>query len=386
MPGPFQRFELERIMSEWEQVVDYNLSESGAHPLKLKELLSHDPGLLDQMLESELGYGYAEGSPALREAIAQYYPSATADNVLVTVGCIEANYLVYSTLLGEGDQVAVELPNYLQGWGVAQNLGADTRTFSLDSDRGWALDTDSLEAAVTDKTRLVAICNPNNPTGQMLTDAEIDAVISAAKRADAYILADEIYAGAERETDDVTATVYGRYDKVLSAGSLSKAYGIPGLRIGWIVGPVDFLKELWARHEYLTISTAKLSNHYLAPLALRPDVRAHLFDRTRDYIRRGWENFAPWIEDHSDILSLTPPKASAISFLKYDLKIDSVSLVERMIRDGSVLIGPGDYFGIPNHIRISYGLPKDFLMEGLDRVSKVLRQVADEETGQAAGA
>lgn len=373
-------------MSEWEQVVEYNLSESGAHPLQLKELLAYDPSMLDQMLESELGYGYAEGSPELREAIAQYYPGAKADNVLVTVGCIEANYLVYSTLLGPGDQVAVQVPNYLQGWGVANNLNADRRTFSLDPDRDWALNVDSLNEAVTDRTKLIAICNPNNPTGQILTDSEIDAIIAAADRSGAYLLADEIYAGAEREGDAVTPTIYGRYDKVLSAGSLSKAYGAPGLRIGWIVGPQDILKELWARHEYVTISTAKLSNHYLAPLVLRPDVRSALFDRTRQYIRDGWARFEPWIDEHRDILSLTPPRASAISFLRYNLKIDSVTLVERIIRDGSVLIGPGDYFGIPNHIRISYGLPRDYLMEGLGRISKVLRQVADEEGGMAAGA
>jgi aspartate/methionine/tyrosine aminotransferase len=382
----FQRFELERIMSEWEQVVEYNLSESGAHPLQLKELLAYDPSMLDQMLESELGYGYAEGSPELREAIAQYYPGATADNVLVTVGCIEANYLVYSTLLRPGDQVAIQVPNYLQGWGVANNLNADRRTFSLDPDRDWALNVDSLNEAVTDKTKLIAICNPNNPTGQILTDSEIDTIIAAADRSGAYLLADEIYAGAERGSEAVTPTIYGRYDKVLSAGSLSKAYGAPGLRIGWIVGPQDILKELWARHEYVTISTAKLSNHYLAPLVLRPDVRSALFERTRQYIRDGWTRFEPWIEEHKDILSLTPPKASAISFLRYNLKIDSVSLVERIIRDGSVLIGPGDYFGIPNHIRISYGLPHDYLMQGLGRISKVLRQVADEEGGVAAGA
>ncbi|MBT5875888.1 MAG: aminotransferase class I/II-fold pyridoxal phosphate-dependent enzyme [Candidatus Latescibacteria bacterium] len=373
-------------MSEWEQVVEYNLSESGAHPLQLKELLAYDPSMLDQMLESELGYGYAEGSPELREAIAQYYPGATADNVLVTVGCIEANYLVYSTLLRPGDQVAIQVPNYLQGWGVANNLNADRRTFSLDPDRDWALNVDSLNEAVTDKTKLIAICNPNNPTGQILTDSEIDTIIAAADRSGAYLLADEIYAGAERGSEAVTPTIYGRYDKVLSAGSLSKAYGAPGLRIGWIVGPQDILKELWARHEYVTISTAKLSNHYLAPLVLRPDVRSALFERTRQYIRDGWTRFEPWIEEHKDILSLTPPKASAISFLRYNLKIDSVSLVERIIRDGSVLIGPGDYFGIPNHIRISYGLPHDYLMQGLGRISKVLRQVADEEGGVAAGA
>lgn len=377
MPHVFQPFELERIMSEWEQVVEYNLSESGAHPMRLKDLLAYDPGVQERMLETELGYGYAEGAPALREAIAQYYPGATPENVLVTVGCIEANYLVYTTLLHPGDQVAIQIPNYLQGWGLAHNMGAVRRTFALDPDRGWALDAGQLEAAATGDTKLIALCNPNNPTGHILTSGEMDAVIRIAAKSGAYLLADEIYAGAERETDAVTPTLYGRYDRVISAGSLSKAYGLPGLRIGWLVAPKDLITELWKRHEYLTISAAKLSSHVLAPLALRPDVRASIFARTRQYIRNGWTHFEPWIERCRDILSLTPPQASAIAFVRYHLKMDSVALVHRLIRDASVLIGPGDYFGMPGHIRISYGLPPDYLLAGLDRIGHTLRHIAE---------
>ena len=164
MAAAFQPFELERIMSDWEQVVEYNLSESGAHPVKVRELIEHDPDILDRMLDTELGYGYANGSPELREAIAQYYPGATAENVLVTIGCIEANFITFQTLLEGGGEVAVQVPCYLQSWGLAHNLGAVRRTFNLDPDRGWALNTDSLEAAVSDKTKLISICNPNNPS------------------------------------------------------------------------------------------------------------------------------------------------------------------------------------------------------------------------------
>ena len=379
MAAAFQTFDLERIMSDWEQIVDYNLSESGAHPVKVKDLIDYDPGILDRMLDTELGYGYANGSPELREAIAQYYPGATVDNVLVTIGCIEANYITFQTLLEGGKEVAVQVPCYLQGWGLAHNLGAVRRTFVLDPDRGWALDTDSLEAAVTDKTELISLCNPNNPTGQILTESEMETVVGVAERSGAYLLADEIYAGSEREREEVTPTFYGRYDRVISAGSMSKSFAMPGLRIGWLAGPKDLIKKLWWRHEYLTLSTAKLSNHFLAPLALRPDVRKDIFDRTRGYIRRGWEHFKPWIQDNEDILSLAPPQATAVSFVRYNLNTDSVTLANRLIQEASVLIGPGDYFGVPNHLRISYGLPQEFLMEGLLRIAGLLRKIAEEE-------
>jgi aspartate/methionine/tyrosine aminotransferase len=386
MSQAFQPFDLERIMSDWEQEVEFNLSESGAHPMKLKELLAHDPDMLDRMLETELGYGWANGSPQLREAIAQYYPGATAENVLVTIGCIEANYITYQTLLQPGDEVAIQVPNYLQGWGIAQNMGAVRKTFSLNPDQQWALNIDEMNAAVTDQTKLIALCNPNNPTGQILTEGEMDAVLQAVDRSGAYLLADEIYAGAERETDDITPTFYGRHDRVISAGSMSKAYGLPGLRVGWLVGPADLISQIWTRHEYLTLSTAILSNHHLAPLALRPDVRDQIFARTRRYIRNGWTNYEPWLKENEDILSLVSPKASAISLVRYNLNMDSVTLVNRLIREKSVLIGPGDYFGVPKHIRISYGLPPDYLNPGLARIADLLRQVATEEaSGAAAG-
>jgi aspartate/methionine/tyrosine aminotransferase len=307
--------------------------------------------------------------------------------VLVTVGCIEANTLVYTTVLKPGDPVAVQLPNYLQGWGIAHNMGASRRTFSLDPDRGWRLNIDEMEKAATPDTKLIAVCNPNNPTGQIMTEEEMAAVVRVAERSGAWLLADEIYAGAERVTDTVTPSFCGRYERTLCAGSLSKAYGLPGLRIGWLVGPEPMIQELWARHEYLTISAAKLSSHVLAPLALRPDVRRKLFDRTRKYIRDGWKNFETWLNANGDALSLTPPQATAIALVRYNLKMDSVTLAHRLIREASVLIGPGDYFGVPGHIRISYGLPAPYLTEGLNRIARVLREIAQEEaTGAAAGA
>ena len=129
----------------------------------------------------------------------------------------------------------------------------------------------------------------------------------------------------------------------------------------------------------MTLSTAKLSNHFLAPLALQPDVRKDIFERTRGYIRRGWESFEPWVQKNEDILSLVPPQATAISFIRYNLDIDSVTLAKRLIEEESVLIGPGDYFGVPKHLRISYGLPKSFLTEGLRRIGNLLRKIAKEE-------
>ena len=132
----FQPFEMERMMSRFERKVEYNLSESGVHPLRLSELLDGDQGLLERLLGTALNYPHVNGTPELRQNIAALYAGAAADNVLVTVGAIEANYITVRTLLEAGQAIAVMLPNYMQIWGVAINHGLDMSTFSLRASAG----------------------------------------------------------------------------------------------------------------------------------------------------------------------------------------------------------------------------------------------------------
>jgi len=367
----FQPFVMERMMSKFEKEVDYNLSESGVHPLTLKELYQDDPDGLAGLLSLEMDYAHANGIPELRKNIAALYRGAGPENVLVTVGAIEANYDILWSLLSAGDEVVVMLPNYMQIWGLAKNLDLDLKSFTLDEKNGWAPDLDGLRKAVTGRTKLIAVCNPNNPTGYILKNEEMEAIIETARRAGAWILADEVYAGAERLADEQTPSFYGKYEKVLAVGSLSKAYGLPGLRIGWAVGPAGVIDELWARHEYLTLSAAMLSNH-LAAYALSPRVRPRLIQRARGYIRRGFPVLENWMSEHREILGTTPPQAAAIAFVKYRLDIPSTRFAERLREEKRVLIVPGDHFGLDRFVRISFGLPHDYLTPALGRIHDLL--------------
>lgn len=379
--SPFQPFNMERMMSKWENVVEYNLSESGVHPTTVRELVD-DPAVIEELLTTELNYPQANGTIELRERIAALYPGATPDHVLVTVGCAEANFIALQTLLAPGDEMVMMLPNYMQIWGIAHNYGMRLRPFHLKEEWGWAPDLDELNDAVSEKTKLIAVCNPNNPTGYILTEAEMNAIVAAAARVGAWLLADEVYSGAERLTDIQTPSFWGRYDKVLAMGSLSKAYGLPGLRIGWVVGPIDTVDEIWARHEYTTISTTILSNK-LAAIALSPQVRPRLVQRARDYIRRGFSTFDAWLESHQGVFTLVPPQAAAIAFPRYHLDINSTELVERLMREKSVLIVPGDHFGLDHHLRISFGLPPRYLQAGLDRIHELIVELQQVRPGGA---
>ena len=370
----FEPFVMERMMSKFEQDVDFNLSESGVHPMLLKDLLGDDDDIVNGFLDSDLNYPYVNGTPELRKNIAGMYDGATAENVLVTVGAIEANYISTRTILSTGDEIVIMMPNYMQIWGIAKNHQYKIKTFELREENGWSPDLDRLNDMVTADTKMIAVCNPNNPTGYILSDDEIDRIVAIAEGAGAWILADEVYRGAERETDKESTSFYGRYDKVLAVGSMSKAYGMPGLRVGWVAGPVETIDNIWARHEYINISATMLSNK-LAALALSPEVRPRIIERTREYIRKGYPVLEEWMNSHQGIFTFTSPQAAAIAFVRYNLDVNSTVLAERLRREKSVLIVPGDHFGMDRFLRISFGLPHEYLTGGLDRIAELIEDL-----------
>lgn len=366
---------MERYMSAYEQDVTYNLSESGVQSMLLEELLALRPGFKEELLKTDINYPHANGRPELRQNIAGMYHGAGENNVLVTVGAIEANYNSIRAVLEKGDEIVVMIPNYMQIWGIAKNHDLNLKTFQLLGERNWAPDLDELESIVTEKTKLIAVCNPNNPTGRILREEEMKEIIRIAGKAGAWILADEVYAGVEHNTDEQTPSFYGMYDKVLAIGSMSKAYGLPGLRIGWVVAPEEVVKEIWTRHEYNTLSATMLSNK-LAALALSEEIRPVIIKRARDYIRKGFPILKDWMEAQPGNLQCVAPEAAAIAWIRYDLDINSSDLAMRLIKSNpSAMIVPGDHFGLDGFMRISFGLEKEYLMGGLDVISGLLHKI-----------
>ncbi|MEO9170780.1 MAG: aminotransferase class I/II-fold pyridoxal phosphate-dependent enzyme [Candidatus Baltobacteraceae bacterium] len=366
----FVPFALERLLSTWENAVQFNLSESGVHPMTVRELFDGDGARIEALADLPMHYPQSNGNRDLRERVAALYPGARAENVLVTVGAIQANFIVLAALTEPGDTVAVMQPNYQQLWGLAQNLGRRVSTFGLNPQAAWRLDLDELRRAVTPATKLVTVVNPNNPTGRTLDASERDAIAKAASASGAWLLADEVYAGAERHGDAVTPTLYGSYERVLAVNSMSKAYGLPGLRIGWVVGPADAIARMWAWQDYVTICTTMLGNA-LAAHALSPKVRPRILGRTRNYVRRGYANLERWAAARSDV-TLFAPDAAAICFVKYHRSINSTQLVTRLREEQSTFVAPGDLFGHDGHLRISFGLPDEYVNEGLCRLGTVL--------------
>jgi aspartate/methionine/tyrosine aminotransferase len=368
---PIEIFQMERMQSTWENVVDYDMSESGVRPLTLRELV--EMGFdLESFLDVSLGYSQSNGTIELRERIASHYPGASVDHVEVTNGTSEANYLVALSQLRPGDEVAMEVPNYMQMPGVARSLGATVRTFRLRQETGWEPDWEEFEEAVTSRTRLLYLSNPNNPTGAVLSEAAMTRIADRCERTGTWLLADEVYLGAEIDRPR-TRSFWGMSDRVIVTSGLSKAYGIPGVRIGWLVGPPALAAECWSQHDYITIGPNKMSDR-IARVAVEPTNRERCYARTREILRHNLPIAREWIGRFGELLSWREPQAGAIALLKYASDVASIELAERVRRHQSTLIVPGSHVGLDGHLRIWLGGREDFLREGLRRIGVELEK------------
>jgi aspartate/methionine/tyrosine aminotransferase len=363
----FLPFELERWQSDFEHKVEINLADSGVLPLRLHELVQDDPAFGEVLLH----YPEVNGNCLLRERIAALHPGADADNVLVTVGGSEANQVVADTLLRRGDRVVVMTPGYLQLCGIAMNLGCEVEPLKLEADAAWRLDPRLVRTCVTPATRLVSVTTPNNPTGTLLNADEVQSLVQACEAADAWLHVDEVYRGSELDGCD-SRSLFGATPRTIVVGSLSKSYALSGLRIGWIVAPHELIAELWRRHEYATISAASVSM-YLAEVALSEPMRSRLLERQRKLARGGLSVVRNWVEANTDIVSLVPPQATPLAFVRYTAHLGSVQVAEALRDRADVLVAPGTYLGAEGHLRIAHALAPDRTSEALERIGKVLR-------------
>ena len=367
----FEEFELERNQSLFEHEVDYNLSESGLHPLPLKSILTEDEQ--QELLETELIYGYTTGTPMLREKIANLYTGADFDNVLATSGSAEANFVAVMTLLEPGDELIYMVPNYLQIRGIARSFGITVKELPLREELGWQWDMKELESMISSKTKMIGVCHPNNPTGSIVSKENMGKIIDIASGNDCWILSDEVYRGAELNGIE-SPSFYGKYEKTIVNAGLSKAYRLPGLRIGWTVGPKDYIKKAWAFHDYTSISIAYHSD-WVASRILDTKRRKQILDGTKQHLNQNMNTLVEWIDTCDGKLSLSPPQAGAIAFVRIKMDIPSQDLTYHIRDNFSVLLTAGKWFGLEGFLRFGYGPPNEYLLEALDRIGQSLEAV-----------
>jgi aspartate/methionine/tyrosine aminotransferase len=272
--------------------------------------------------------------------------------------------------------MAMEVPNYMQLWGVPQSLQAPVRTFRLRPECGWEPDWEEFDAAVTPRTRLLYLSNPNNPTGAILSDAAMRRIVDRCARTGTTILADEVYQGAELEGDR-TRSFWGMGDRVVVTSGLSKAYGIPGVRIGWIVGPPAIVATTWSQHDYITIGPNKISD-MVARVAVRPENRETLYARTRDVLRANLPVVERWAASFGRLLEFNRPQAGAMTLVRYTADVPSTALCERIRKEQSTLVVPGAHVGLEGYLRVWYGGRPEYISEGLRRIGVVLTSIGSQ--------
>jgi len=372
-----ERFELERWMTRWELEVDYDICESGILPLSLAELYTLiEPDAADCLQESiatmPLGYSEARGTIALRSILADTYRNTTPEDILVTTGAIEANFLVFNALLNPGDHVVAVSPAYQQLHSVPKAIGAEVDLWSVvTDDGGFAYDVDRLEALLRPDTRLIVINSPHNPTGAILESEGLDRVLDLARARNAWVLSDEAYRWLEHLGGaTLVEPARNRYEKAISVGTVSKPFGMPGLRIGWLAANEEITQRAWGLRDYVSLSPAKISDLVTCVLI---EHRDRILARGATIMRENLDFARAWFAESANLASWSEPKAALLAMMKYEAPVDSVILADRLAQEARVMLAPGSAFGLEGYLRIGIGQRPEIFAEGLRRTGEFLR-------------
>lgn len=360
---------LDTTTAEPEAIVGFSLARS---PTLGEFLADLDPGMsLDWNQKS------FQGLPALRSAVilqAGLTGLCTSDDVLITAGAAEANYLAILQLVEPHDRIVIESPGWPQAAVLGQAIGAEVVTVKRDEAEGWRLPMQALADAVTDGTRLIFLTNPNNPTGQLMTQQDLREVVNIADRVGAWLIIDEVYAGLEWEGRRAPS-VAGLYPRGITTGSVSKALGLQGLRTGWMIC-TD--RKLIMDAVILRENSSEIMNimgEVIAEVALRPDRLMPALERART---EGLQNLD--ILDRFVIqeqrLSWMRPQAGLIGLARLSGGIRSDDFARRLLAAPyRTFLLPGTAYDLTHHIRLGVGGGTEVRLEiGLERVSRLLKE------------
>lgn len=368
-------FKVEEWMNAYEAGCTTNIAETCADSVSLRELFAltgtDEAAFWEKAATTRLTYGYIEGNPAFLSGIASLYRTVGPEHIVPTHGAAGANHLALSSLVSPGDEVVAVTPTYQQLYSIPESLGATVKTLSLTRENNYKLDLDQLDSLVTDKTRLICINNPNNPTGALLTGAELRAIADIAAKHNTYILSDEAYRHLT-QGDEYSESLVDIYDKALSISTMSKAFSLAGLRLGWIVTKDQKLrKEILSHRDYCVISCSLL-DELAAGIAL-----AHadkLLARNRAIVRKNLAILDSWVAAEPRV-SYIKPQAGTTSLLYLDIPMSAPEFCRNLLAETGTLLTPGDCFYIPGSVRIGYACAEEELIRGLTFVHDFLAKL-----------
>lgn len=361
-------FKLERYFAQYEFNVPYVLCASDCESLTIGELLALQPGAAERMQQHWLGYTESQGSPSLRQAICSIYQTISTDDVLVHSGAEEAVFLFMHAMLGSGDHVIVHSPCYQSLAEVARGIGATVTPWPAREENGWALDLDELRRSIRPGTIAIVVNTPHNPTGYLMDSESWRTLQQIAQDSGVTLFSDEVYRESEHHPADRLAAACDVNPAAVSLGVLSKTYGLPGLRIGWVATHNhEILRRMAALKDYTTICSSAPSE-FLAELALRH--RRALAERNLQIIRGNLDVLDDFFARYADRFAWRRPRAGSIAFPRL-AGGDIDAFCHDLARRAGVLLLPGTvYDDAGNHFRIGFG--RRNLPEAINRLDEYL--------------
>ena len=364
-------FGVEIWMNEFELKCELNLAETCVESItiaQLLELTGRNDRSLSELLSMKLTYGAIEGSDRLRDAIAALYEKQRRHNIVTTHGTIGANSLVHQALVSRGDRVVSVVPTYQQHYSIPESLGADVQLLRLRTENQFLPDLDELRSLAIPGTKLIAINNPNNPTGALMDRAMLEHIVAIARDCGAWLLCDEVYRGTDQQGSGITVSIADLYERGISTASTSKAFSLAGLRMGWIAASREVIDAVMIHRDYNTISVGMLDD-YFATIAI--ENAEILLGRSRDITRTNLEILSHWVESEP-LISWIKPKAGTTALLKYDLDMTSRDFCVALLNETGVMFTPGSALDMEGHVRVGYANNAEVLKTGLARVSGFL--------------
>lgn len=367
-------FGVEIWMNDWETRCDWNLAETCVESLTIQQLLSlagKNAADLSALLPMPMTYGEIAGSARLRKAIAALYERQSEDSVIVTHGTIGANMLVHKALVEAGDRVIAVVPTYQQHYSIPESLGADVQPLALQERDGWLPDLDRLRDLAVPGTKLIALTNPNNPTGALIPRPMLEEIADIARGVGAWVLCDEVYRGTDQQGEGRTASMADLYEKGISTAGMSKAFSLAGLRLGWVAGPRELLEQVSIHRDYDTISVGRIDDHFAA-LALENADR--VLGRAQRITRENLQILSDWI-DSQPLLSWVPPRSGTTAFVRIDAPVTSREFCIDLLQATGVMFTPGSALGVEGYVRIGFAGNTEVLREGLRRTGAFLARL-----------
>lgn len=362
-------FKVEIWMNEWETRCEFNLAETCVASITIDELLQlsgRNNGDLTELLPMKMTYGAIEGSSRLRDAISTLYEEQDIASITVTHGTIAANALVHKSLVSRGDRVVSIVPNYQQHYSIPESMDADIHLLRLQSEEAFLPNLEKLRELVTPETRLIALTNPNNPTGALIERPMLEEIARIAREVGAYVLCDEVYRGTEQAGDGMTPSIVDVYEKGIATAGMSKAYSLAGLRVGWVVAPPEVTEKILIHRDYDTISVGMINDHFAAMALENKD---KLLARSQKITRDNLAILDAWVADEPRV-SWIKPRAGTTAMLRLDVPITSREFCVDLVQKKGVMLTPGDAFEMEGYVRIGYANNTDTLKNGL----KLLRE------------